>query len=379
VHHRLAAASGAAFRLGREAAAEYGEPMAGVLYAGWREAPAPESTGEGDASIQAYNYRLCLTRDSSNRVAITKPDRYRREEYESLVDDVLARRWTGRPGRELELEGIGRVVNLVPLPNGKYDANNQHLGFLSTDLPEENVPWPTADWAWRDAFARRLRDYTLGLLWFCQHDEALPADFRQRCSEWGLARDEYQDNGHFPRQVYVREARRIVGRTLFTAHDTLPLPGGAAPCSPDSVTACHYPLDSHAVRKREPGRPHLEGFFNLMSVPCTVPFGVIVPREVPALLVPVAASGTHVGFSTLRMEPCWMALGQAAGTAAALAVRQQVLPSDVSLTELQDALLEDGAVLVYLKEAPADPESQRQAQHAALRQAAIACRAVARE
>jgi len=367
----LAAAAGAEFRLGREAAAEHGEPMAGVVYAPWRGAPDPGSTGAGDEAIQAYNYRLCLTRDPATRRPFPRPAGYRREEYLSLADDITAGRWTGPIGRELELDGIGRAVNLVPLPNGKFDANNQHLGFLSTDLPEENWPWPVAGWAERDAFAARLRDYTLGLLWFCQHDESLPADFRARCADWGLAGDEYADNGHFPRQVYVREARRIVGRHLFTAHDTLPVgPGGRPPVHRDSITASHYPLDSHAVRKREPGRPHLEGFFNLMNVPYTVPFGVIVPRSVPGLLVPVAASATHVGYSSLRMEPCWMALGQAAGTAAALGLDAGIPPAEVPVPALQEALLADGAVLVYFRDLspgdPAFPAAQRLALRGAL-------------
>jgi hypothetical protein len=348
----LAAAAGGRYRLGREDARDFAEPMAGVIYKGWRRPPGPGSTGRGDNAIQAYNYRLCLTREPAQRVLIPRPTAYRRDEYASLVDDVVAGRWTGPFNREQEGDGIGRVVNLVTLPRGKTDANNQHLGFLSTDLPEENWPWPTASWAWRDAFAARLRDYTLGLLWFCQHDEALPADFRARCAEWGLAADEYADNGHFPRQVYVREARRIEGRYLFTAHDALPVsPGGRPPLHADSVTASHYPLDSHAVRKREPGRDHLDGFFSLMSAPYTVPFGVMVPREMEGLLVPVACSATHVGLSTLRMEPCWMALGEAAGTAAVLALTAGVPVARVSIESLQAELLARGAVLVYFRDA----------------------------
>jgi len=369
----LAAACGVEHRLGREARTECDEPMAGVVYAPWRGEPSPFSTGAADAAIQAYNYRLCLTDAPSNRVPIPRPADYRREEFVSLIEDIRTGRWTGTPGRELELDGIGRVVNLVQLPNGKFDANNQHLAFLSTDLPEENVPWPTADWEWRDRFARRLRNYTLGLLWFCQNDPELPAEFRRRCAAWGLASDEYQDNDYFPRQVYVREARRMVGRHLFTAHDSLPLAGtGRARVHADSVTASHYPLDSHATRKREPGRPHLEGFFNLMNVPYTVPYGVMLPRTVDGLLVPVAASATHVGYSTLRMEPCWMALGQAAGTAAVLALESGVSLAEVSIKALQDCLLHDGAVLVHLPEMAADSPDRIEAQRRALAAAGTA-------
>ena len=117
-----------------------------------------------------------------------------------------------------------------------------------------------------------------------------------------------------------------------------------------SITASHYNLDSHAVRKREPGRVHLDGFFSYHTDPYCVPYGVIVPKKIDGLLIPVPVSGTHVGFSTLRMEPCWMALGQAAGIAAALAVENGVAPRGVSILSLQKELLEEGAVLMYFRD-----------------------------
>jgi len=350
----LAAAAGATFRLGREGADEYREPMAGRLYKTWgvRE-PGPGSTGQADNAVQAYNYRLCLTRSTDNMVPIPKPANYNREEFASLVDDVRQNRFPGLPvRREIDWDGIGRVVNMVVLPQGKTDANNQHASFLSTDLPEENWPWPTSSWEWRDRYAQRLRDYTLGLLWFVQHDPALPEDFRQRCLRWGLAKDEYTDNGNFPRQVYVREGRRIEGEHLWTAHDALPVPGRSRPpLYASSVTASHYALDSHAVRKREPGRVHLDGFFSYPTSPYTVPYGVMVPKKVDRLLTPVPVSGTHIGFSTLRMEPCWMALGQAAGAAACASIEEGRPPRAISMAGLQARLLRQGAVLVYFRDA----------------------------
>jgi len=366
----LAAAAGVPFRLGREAADEFREPMAGRLYKTWgvRE-PEPGSTGQADNAVQSYNYRLCRTQSPENKVPIPKPDRYDRHEYVSLADDVKQNRFPGLPERrELDWQGIGRVVNMVLLPNGKPDANNQHAAFLSTDLPEVNWPWPTSSWDWRDAYARRLRDYTLGLLWFVQHDPALPEEFRERCLRWGLAKDEYADNGHFPRQVYVREGRRIQGEYLWTAHDAIPVQGNSRPpVHAASVTASHYALDSHAVRKREPGRAHLDGFFSYPTKPYTVPYGVILPKRVEGLLVPVAVSGTHIGFSTLRMEPCWMALGQAAGTAACLAIDEGRTPRAVSVLKLQERLLEQGAVLIYFKDARPDHPNFRALQFFALR------------
>lgn len=377
----LGAAAGVPFRLGREGAEEFGEPCAGKIYRWWKHGPDAEGTTyAGDEAIQAYNYRLCLTDDPANRLPVPRPEHYDREEFASLVDDVFTGRNTdsrfrqadsaamqanrrrieagGRTAAPGDPWGMAKIVSMTRLPNAKVDANNQHLALLSTDLPEENWPWPTADWAWRDAFAARLRDYTLGLLWFAQHDESLPAHFREACLRWGLAADEYRDNGGFPRQVYVREGRRLEGCHFFTAGDVLPAcEGGRPPLHASSVTASHYALDSHAVRKRENGRIHLDGFFSHPTAVYTVPYGVMVPRTVDNLLFPVAVSGSHVGFSTLRMEPCWMALGEAAGCAAALAVDTPCDVRSVSVATLQERLLDHGATLVYLRDMrPGDPD-----------------------
>lgn len=358
----LAAAAGVPYRLGREAQSEYNEPRAGQLYIEWRGSGAtgPGTTGFGDNAVQSYNYRLPLTEREDNLVLVEKPKNYNRDEYLSLIDDIRLNRAAApknAPRRELAWDGIGRIVNMVKLPNGKADANNQHAAFLSTDLPEENWPWPTSTWEWRDRFAARLRDYTLGLMWFTQNDPELPEDFRRRARRWGLARDEYQDNNHFPRQVYVREGRRIIGEHLFTAHDALPVEGdGRPPLYETSITASHYALDSHAVRKREKDRVHLDGIFSYETKPYTVPYGVMVPKKVDGLLTPVPASGTHIGFSTLRMEPCWMALGQAAGVAASLSIEANVPVRRVDTVKLQKVLLKQKAVLIYYSDvSPAHP------------------------
>ena len=387
----LSAAAGVPFRTGREGAAEYGEPCAGKIYRWWKHGPDAEGTTyEGDDAIQSYNYRLCLTDDPQNRLAIPRPERYDRTEYVSLVGDVLDGRNTdarfrtadsaaiARNRRRVEsgertaapgdVWGMAKVTSMTRLPNAKTDANNQHLALISTDLPEENWPWPTADWAWRDRFAERLRDYTLGLLWFAQHDEALPAHFREACLRWGLAADEYHDNGGFPRQVYVREGRRLEGCYFFTAADALPeAEGKRPPLHSSSVTASHYALDSHAVRKREAGRIHLDGFFSHPTAVYTVPYGVMVPRRIENLLFPVAVSGSHVGFSTLRMEPCWMALGEAAGTAAARAIDSRRNVREIAVETLQEHLLRHGAVLVYLRDLKPDDPDRTAVQRLALR------------
>ncbi|MBE0537302.1 MAG: FAD-dependent oxidoreductase [Phycisphaerae bacterium] len=345
----LAAAAGCEYRIGREGQSEFDEPMAGRLYKAWAGAVGPGSTGLADNAVQAYNFRLCLTKDKSNMTPIPKPANYNRDEFVSLIDDVNRNRGTHDSG---SLDGIpttNRLVNTVKLPNAKTDANNQHWAFISTDLPEENWPWPTAGWDWRDRYAQRLRDYTLGLWWFSQYDGDLPESFRSEQLQWGLAADEYTDNSNFPRQVYVREGRRIVGEYFFTAHDALSKRG--SPEHAASITASHYALDSHAVRKREPGRLHLDGFFSYRTQPYSVPYGVIVPKKIDGLLIPVPVSGTHIGFSTLRMEPCWMALGQAAGVAACVAIESSVPVRNVNIVDVQKKLLKQNAVLIYFQDA----------------------------
>lgn len=375
----LGAAAGIPFRVGRESAEEFGEPGAGRAYEYWKSKPAEGSTGESDNAVQAYNYRLCLTNDLKNRIAFPKPELFNREEYVSLIEDV----WTGRntqavmtkvtnemmeenrrhiaQGNRTKLPGDGwgitKLSSLVKLPNQKTDGNNQHAAFLSTDLPEENWPWPTSSWEWRDKFAKRLKDYTLGLFWFAQNDQELPEHFRKEIAGWGLAKNEYQDNGCLPRQVYVREGRRFEGVYFFTAKDALPIaPGKRPPLHSNSVTASHYALDSHAARKRETGRAHLDGFISYPTAVYTVPLGVILSREIDNLLLPVPVSGSHIGFSTLRMEPCWMALGQAAGVTASLAIDRGVTVRDVNIAMLQDILVQQKATLIYYRDVqPEDP------------------------
>ena len=361
----LAAAAGAPYMLGREGQDEYNEPCAGKFYQRWQAPPDPYySTGQGDHAIQSYNYRLTLTTDPSNTTKIEKPAAYQRDEYLSLIDDVLQDRNAGPP-TPMEFDGIGRITNMVTLPNQKVDANNQHAALISTDLPEENWPWPTSSWDWRDRFAQRLRDYILGLFYFAQNDPALPQVFRDRCNRWGLASDEFADNGCFPRQVYVREGRRIRGEYLFTAHDALSKRGSKDHMT--SITASHYSLDSHAVLKREPGRPHLDGLFAYRTQPYSVPYGVIVPLKVENLLIPAPASSTHIGFSTLRMEPCWMALGEAAGLAIAVSLDEGTTVRELNVIELQRRLLAAGAVLIFYEDAAPGDNHYEAAQYFALR------------
>lgn len=386
----LGAAAGVPFRVGREGKDEFNEPGAGRVYKYWGGIEGEGSTFQGDNAVQAYNYRLCLTNNPKNRVLFQKPKNYNREEYASIINDV----WTGRntdkamqsvtqkmmeenkisiqKGNESKLPGdkwgIAKATNIVHLPNMKSDANNQHGVFVSTDLPEENWPWPTSSWEWRDKFAKRLREYTEGLFYFIQNDPELPAQFILNTREWGLAKDEYTDNGNFPRQVYVREGRRFEGLYFFTAHDALPVSlGSRPPIHQQSITASHYALDSHAVRKREEGRIHLDGFLSYPTTVYTVPFGVMVPKSVDNLLLPVPVSGSHIGFSTLRMEPCWMAIGQAAGITASISIQDKVKVQNINIQKLQDYLIDQNATLIYYKDVNVSSEDFRMVQYMGLK------------
>lgn len=386
----LGAAAGVPFRVGREGKNEFNEPGAGRIYKYWGGIEGEGTTFQGDNAVQAYNYRLCLTNDPDNRVLFQKPQNYNRDEFASIINDV----WTGcntdkamqfvtqkmidenkisiKQGHESKLPGdkwgIAKVVNVVCLPNMKSDANNQHGVFQSTDLPEENWPWPTSSWEWRDKFAKRLREYTEGLFFFIQNDTELPPHFIQSTREWGLAKDEYTDNGYFPRQVYVREGRRFDGLYFFTAHDALPVNiGSRPPIHQQSITASHYALDSHAVRKREEGRIHLDGFLSYPTAVYTVPFGVMVPKFIDNLLLPVPISGSHIGFSTLRMEPCWMAIGQAAGVTASISIQDNVKVQNVDIRKLQNILIDQNATLIYYKDVEVGSEDFKMVQYMGLK------------
>ena len=331
----------------------YEVPMTNI-YSNWRAIKAELEEPEDD-------YRMAL----AQIIRVAAMQRVTDEMMEANRRHIKAGNPSQLPGDKW---GIAKITNIVHVPNMKTDANNQHGVFVSTDLPEENWPWPTSSWEWRDKFAQRLREYTEGLFWFAQNDPELPAHFRKAAKEWGLSKDEYTDNGHFPRQVYVREGRRFEGMYFFTANDAVPVTiGSRPPIHESSITASHYALDSHAVRKRETGRIHLDGFISYPSAVYTVPYGVMVPKEVDNLLLPVPVSGSHIGFSTLRMEPCWMAMGQAAGIASALSIDEKVKVQNIDLSALQDNLVNQKATLMYFKDVDYTDPHFRMVQYLGLR------------
>lgn len=341
----IPAMCGATYRVGRESREEFGEPFAGVLYMDhYTRMILPGSTGRPDKRVQAYNFRLTLTANPDNRVMPKKPASYNRDEYLQVLESV-------EKGR---IKTVQDVLNIVFIANGKSDTNNMPRSLISTDLPEENYRYPEAGYAEREVIVQRHKDYILGLLWFLQNDPEMPEALRAECAQYGFAKDEYPDtDDHFPRQLYVREARRFWCDYNFTARDAMIGPGlERTPIHWNSIACGGYAMDSHATQKREPGKEHMEGFYWMggMTQPYQIPYGVMVPQSVNGLLVPGAACGTHIGFGTLRMEPVWMALGQAAGTAAHIARQLYVEPRDVPVSRVQTLLLNDGAIITTFNE-----------------------------
>ncbi|MFA0784023.1 FAD-dependent oxidoreductase [Fervidibacter sacchari] len=363
----LAAMAGVPYRVGREGRHEFGEEYAGEVFWDSRTREITFGSPEGDKKVQAYNYRLTLTKRADNRSLIAAPPDYDPNRYAEIVERV----------REGVLWHPMEVVSLVKLPQQKFDANNTPGPFPSTDFIGANYDYPEADWHRREQIAREHRNYILGLLYFLQTDLRLPNEFRVAAQHWGLAADEFLDNENFPPQLYVREARRIIGEYIFTENDARSVfAGRRAPVHEDSIAVAEYPIDSHATTPRDPNKPYLhEGFFYLpqITVPSHVPYRVMVPtgrgtgdegrgKAVDNLLVCGAVSATHIGFGTLRLEPVWMALGQAAGTAAHLALTFLPRPTThtprpvsvrtVPFDQLQRLLLKHGQVIAFFHDLP---------------------------
>ena len=356
----LYAAAGAKFRLGRESRQEFGEEHAGVVYFDYQTHEfLPGTTGAGDDALPAYTYRLCLTKDPANAVRMTAPPPgYDRRDYLGYFDDLKAGRLAGpkvfklgRGYNPKHFDTLVRALSVADIPNGKCDVNinPRPLGF---PFPEENRGYIEGDEATRERIRQRHRSLVLGLLWFLQNDPEVPESHRALANEMHLPKDEFTDNGHFPWQLYVREGRRLIGEYTLTQHD-ITGKGQEPKHHADSIAVGEFPIDSFPCRKRQPGDTRvLEGYLGMLDYitrPYEIPYRILIPEKINGLIVPVAASTTHVAFSSIRMEPTWMALGQAAGAAAHLAIEQGTEPRAVSIPELQKLLVAQGQVIRHAK------------------------------
>jgi hypothetical protein len=290
--------------------------------------------GEGDHRFQAYCYRMCLTDVPENRVAIERPENYDPADYEILFRAIEAGQGSG-------------FFKLSPMPNRKTDSNNN--GGISTDFIGMNYG---EDWNWatlghekRERLAARHRDWQLGLVWTLQNHPRVPEKIRKIYAPWGLPRDEFSDNGHWPYNLYVREARRMRSDFIMTEnHCKLKLP------VEDPVGMGAYTLDSHNTQRVvHNGMVRNEG--DIQSYLGGKPYGISYRSIVPAadecenLLVPWALSATHIAFGSIRMEPVFMILGQSAATAADLAIEAGSSVQAVPYAELRKHLLKDGQAL----------------------------------
>lgn len=339
----LAAVARVPFRTDRESTQEYGEHFAGVLFFDQGKI-LPGSTGAADPHIQCYNFRVIMTSRPENMAPVPRPATYRREEFTHLIPYFTSGRIT-----EIYTESHAGIFRLQRLPNDKSDMNDIKQAPIRIALPGENDAWPTGDAAVRQRIHQRHLDYAVGLLYFLQNDDALPPAIRAKAKEWGLAEDEFVASQFLPPALYVREARRIRGTYTFTEHDTQPAPQSVRTAvRADAIAIGDYSLNSHGHQPGGPLYPTLvEGDFAFSTTPFQIPYGAIVPQRVENLLVPVAVSASHVGYSALRLEPTWTALGHAAGLAAALALRADGNAHKVDIRKLQNTLHAQHQATIY--------------------------------
>lgn len=374
----LMARAGVSYKVGREGREEYGETLAGVqarhlLYSAHNfhrpvdpyvvpgdptsgllfgvTPGGPGEEGSGDRRVQAYCFRLCMTEVPENRVPFARPDGYDPKCYELLLRHLTADGLFPDNPHPIAVEhpALGRDPYIKIMPNRKTDSNTK--GALSSNLVGGSYNYPEADYAARERIVKQHEIYQKGLLWFLSNDPRVPERFRRPMQTWGLARDEFADNGHWPRQLYVREARRMVGAYVLTQHDC----DGSRKSAEDSVGLGSYTMDSHTTQRYVDagGSVRNEGTLGgKVTRPYPISYRVLTPRaeQCTNLLVPVCCSASHVGYGSLRMEPVYMILGQSAATAACLAIDAAVDVQNVPYEALRTRLAADGQVLAWSEE-----------------------------
>jgi hypothetical protein len=372
----LMAAADVAYTVGREANAAYQETMNGIQIdetdvshlSPYIEEGVPTSGllprvevkpygqhGAADHRFQAYNFRLCLTTVAENRVPIAKPANYQPLNYELMLRD-MKRKKSLTPGRG--------YFTRVPMPNLKTDSNN--AGTFSTDCIAGSYGWPEASYAERERILADHRSYVQGFFWFLGNDPRVPEAFRADVSRWGLAKDEFTDNGNWPTQLYVREARRMVGVYVMNENNfplkTTQADGkktAAAAREPieDIIAVGSYALDSHKVGMFVDGKGQLawEGHFFRGVKPYGISYRSILPKaeQCNNLLVSVCVSATHVAYGSMRMESIYMEMGQAAAAAASLSLQHATTPHALAYSVLAEHLKAGRAVLD-----PTEPKSE---------------------
>ncbi len=307
-----------------------GDPKSGLLPGVQCERPGAE--GGGDHRVQAYCFRMCMSNVPENRVPFPKPENYDERRYELLL-------------RNFEAGDLRVPMHPGMLPNGKTDTNNNCA--FSTDNLGMNYDYPDASYARRGEILREHETYQKGLMWTLANHPRVPESVRKQMSVWGLAKDEFTDNGNWPHQIYVREARRMVGDFVMTEADCR-----RTRVVKDSIGMGSYNMDSHNTQRyvtRE-GFVQNEGDVQVSpGGPYMISYRSIVPRrnEAKNLLVPVCLSSSHIAYGSIRMEPVFMILGQSAATAACQAIEAKAAVQDVNYNKLRERLEADKQVLTF--------------------------------
>jgi len=357
----LMAQAGISYTVGREGAAQYGESLAGVRdktpfhqflvdlspYGSDRQLLPEISAGKllppgsPDKKVQAYNYRMCFSEVPGNMVKFAKPDGYDPHRYELLARLIAAR--TRSEGR---VPALATFLKIDPIPNGKADVNNQ--GAFSTDYIGGSYDYPDGDRQTRARISKAHRDYQAGLFYFLANDPNVSEPLRSEMNHWGLAKDEFADTGNWPYQLYIREARRMIGEYVVTQKDLQ-----TDLTKPDAIGMGSYNSDSHNTERiaDSDGFVRNEGDMQVAVKPYQIPYRVMLPKRAEArnLLVPVCLSASHVAYSSLRMEPQYMIAGQAAGVAAKLALSNRTAVQDIDTAALSARLKQSGAIFEYMR------------------------------
>lgn len=351
--------AGVRYTWGRESTSVYNEELAGVraetpghqfqwplsaydenhqLYPEISKSPLG-APGSGDKLVQAYNFRVILTKDPANRIPFAKPDGYDPKRFALL--SAYLKQFVEKKGRA---PLIKEVLLPVGLPHLKGDFNNR--GPFSTDFIGHSAAYPEASYAEREHIRKEHLQYTQELFYFLTHDASVPKDLHDALQVWGLPKDEFADTDHWPFQLYVREGRRMIGTYVMHQSDLQ-----TERTKPDSIGMGSYNSDSHNVQRivMPDGTVKNEGNVEVHVEPYEIPYRVLLPKreEATNLFVPVCFSASHVAYSSLRMEPQYMILGQAAGTAAALTLKEKGSVQDLKVSDLQDMLKKHGGILTY--------------------------------
>jgi hypothetical protein len=372
----LLAAAGVTFTVGREGNNQYNETVNGITEPGRANnitvdvdpylvegdpdsglLPGvnpfdPADIGKEDHRLQSYCFRTCLTDAPDNLVEIEKPANYEESTYEILFRAIDA----GYRGQRYR-DGVSSLYKFSRIPNRKTDSNNHGgvsmnmIGANYSPLPPEHPDywdWTTLSHEEREKIATKQRDWQLGLIWTLQNHPRIPEDVRAQYSGWGLPRDEFVDNGHWPYQIYVREGRRMISDFVMTEKQILQDPD--YPQVTDSVGQGAYTMDSHHVQRvNYNGTLRNEGDVqkHFGAEPYPISYRSIVPAtgECENLLVPWCVSSSHIAFGSIRMEPVFMILGQSAATAASMAIDNDIAAQQVDYSQLAQRLIADGQVL----------------------------------